>query len=83
MASPVGNLDRLIATIEAVAPAWIESAPRSGPTVRSSMIDSCAGKAPARSRRARSLALCTVKEPEMTPEPPVIGSRTTGADSPL
>ena len=63
----------------AIAPAWIESAPRSGPTVRSSRIVIGAGSAPARSSSARSLADCTVKLPEMMPLPPRIGSRITGA----
>ena len=44
------------------------------------MIVSGAGSAPARSRIARSLALCTVKLPEICPEPPRIGSRITGAE---
>src|SRR5207237_8545190 len=64
----------------ASAPVAIESWPRPGPTVRSSMIVSGAGSAPARSRIARSLAACTVKLPEICPEPPVIGSRITGAE---
>ena len=60
---------------------WRSSpAPRPGPTVRSSMMVSGAGSAPARSRMARSLALCTVKLPEICPEPPRIGSRITGAE---
>ena len=66
-------------TMQAVVPALIESAPRSGPTVRSSRMMSGAGKAPARSNSARSVADCTVKLPEMTPLPPRIGSRMTGA----
>ena len=63
-----------------VLPLAIESWPRPGPTVRSSMMVSGAGSAPARSRMARSLALCTVKLPEICPEPPRIGSRITGAE---
>src|SRR5437660_1218846 len=66
-------------TMLATAPAWIESAPSSAPTVRSSRIVIGAGRAPARSSSARSLADCTVKLPEMMPLPPVIGSRITGA----
>ena len=58
----------------------IESAPRLGPTVRSSTIVSLAGSAPARSRTARSLAPWTVKLPEIWPEPPRIGSRICGAE---
>ena len=42
----------------ATLPAWMESWPRPGPTVRSSMTVSVAGSAPARSSTARSLALC-------------------------
>ncbi len=44
------------------------------------MTVSGAGSAPARSSIARSLAPCTVKLPEIWPEPPVIGSRMTGAE---
>ena len=44
------------------------------------MMVSGAGSAPARSRIARSLALWTVKLPEIWPEPPRIGSRITGAE---
>ena len=44
------------------------------------MMVSGAGSAPARSRMARSLADCTVKLPEICPEPPRIGSRITGAE---
>ncbi len=58
----------------------MESAPKPGPTVRSSMMVKGAGSAPARNRIARSLALCTVKLPEIWPEPPRIGSRITGAE---
>ena len=63
----------------AILPAWIESAPRSGPTVLSSRILSGAGSAPARSTTARSLASATEKRPVIWPEPPRIGSRMTGA----
>ena len=49
-------------------------------TVRSSMMVNGAGSAPARSRIARSLAACTLKLPEIWPEPPRIGSRITGAE---
>jgi len=44
------------------------------------MMVSGAGSAPARNSKARSLALCTVKLPVMTPDPPVIGSLMTGAE---
>ena len=48
--------------------------------MRSSITVSGAGNAPARSRIARSLADWTEKLPEICPEPPVIGSRITGAE---
>ena len=67
-------------TYDEILPLAIESAPRPGPTVRSSMMVSGAGSAPARSRMERSLALSTVKLPEICPEPPRIGSRMTGAE---
>ncbi len=66
-------------TAQAISPARIESAPRPGPTVRSSSTFSGAGSAPARSSSARSCASCTVKPPLMMPDPPRIGSRITGA----
>ena len=46
-----------------VMPIEMESLPKSGPTVRSSMTFSGAGKAPARSNKASSLASATVNEP--------------------
>ena len=70
---------RMRPMMQAILPARIESAPRSGPTVRSSRMVSGAGKAPARSSNARSFASTVVKLPEMMPEPPMIGSRMTGA----
>src|SRR6202171_6441424 len=57
-----------------------ESVQRQAPPVRASMMVSGAGSARARSRIARSLAACTVKLPEICPEPAVIGSRITGAE---
>ena len=63
-----------------ILPASIESWPRPGPTVRSSMMFSVAGSAPARSSTARSLALCAVKLPEIWPWPPRMGSRICGAE---
>jgi len=45
----------------------IESAPRLGPTVRSSAIVMSVGSAPARSSRARSLASAFEKLPEIEP----------------
>ena len=44
-------------------PFRMESAPRDGPTVRSSRIWTGAGRAPARSTIARSLASSAVKPP--------------------
>jgi len=62
--------------------AFFRSSPGQAPAPRCapSMIVSGAGRAPARSRIDRSLAACTVKLPEICPEPPVIGSRITGAE---
>jgi hypothetical protein len=68
------------ATMLAMAPARIESAPSSAPTDRSSITLSGAGSAPERSRIESSLALSTVKLPLMMPEPPRIGSRMFGAE---
>ena len=66
-------------TISEIAPARIESAPSSGPTLRSSTTVSGAGSAPARSRTERSVAEAAVKLPLISPRPPMIGSRITGA----
>ena len=66
-------------TASEIAPARIESAPSSGPTLRSSTTVSGAGSAPARSSTARSLADWALKLPLIWPRPPVIGSRITGA----
>jgi len=65
-------------TMLATSPAAMESAPRPGPTVRSSRIFSGAGKAPARSSRASCLADSCVKEPRMMPEPPQMASVMRG-----
>ena len=62
----------------AILPAEIESAPRLGPTVRSSTMVRLAGRAPARNSTARSLAPWTVKLPEIWPVPPRMGSRICG-----
>ena len=56
-------------------PMAMASAPRSAPTVRSSITVSGAGRAPARSRVERSVASCAEKRPLICPEPPTIGSR--------
>ena len=63
-----------------LCPSRSESWPSPAPTTRCSIGVSFAGSAPARSRIARSLALSTVKLPEIWPEPPRIGSRITGAE---
>ena len=60
-------------------PDSIESAPRFGPILLSSMIFNCAGSAPARKTKASSVADSTVKLPEMIPSPPSIGLLITGA----
>ncbi len=60
-------------------PIAIESLPKSGPTVRSSTTFNGAGKAPARSNNASSLASATVNEPLISPRPPAITLRITGA----
>ena len=65
--------------IREIAPALIESSPRSGPTVLSSTIFNGAGKAPDLKSKARSVAVCNVKLPEIWPLPPKIGSLISGA----
>ena len=75
--SPTTSTD---ATMLAIAPARIESAPSSAPTERSSITFNGAGRAPARRSTESSLADSTVKLPEMMPEPPRIGSRMLGAE---
>ena len=69
-----------VARTDAMVPARMESAPRSGPTVRSSMTFSSTGSLPDRSRIASWLALSVVKLPEMMPDPPRIGSLMRGAE---
>ena len=64
-------------------PAWIESAPSSGPTVRSSITFSATGSLPERSAIASWLALSTVKLPVICALPPRIGSLMFGAESTL
>ena len=65
--------------IAAYWPASIESAPRSGPTDRSSKIISGAGSAPALSSIAKSFASSESNPPEICPDPPKIASLITGA----
>ena len=64
----------------AVLPCSIESRPSEGPTVRSSMISTSAGSAPARSTMARSLASSWVPLPVMMPRPSLILLWMTGAE---
>ena len=66
-------------TISAFLPAFIESAPKLGPTDLSSIIFIGAGKEPALRSTAKSLADSGVKFPVMFPCPPVIGSLICGA----
>src|SRR3546814_5921605 len=61
-------------------PLRMESAPRSGPTVRSSTTVNATGSLPERSAMESSLALATVKLPEICAEPPRIGSLMLGAE---
>ena len=65
--------------ISAIIPAFIESWPKSGPTVLSSIILRGAGKAPDLKSRARSVADLKVKPPLICPEPVAIVSLITGA----
>ena len=65
--------------IAAIFPALIESAPKSGPTDRSSNIINGAGSAPALRSIANSFASSDVKPPDIWPEPPRIASLITGA----
>ena len=60
-------------------PAFIESAPKSGPTVLSSIMFKGAGRAPDLSSKARSVALWNVKLPLIWPEPVTIGALIEGA----
>ena len=62
-----------------IIPALIESWPRSGPTVLSSIILSGAGKAPDLNNKAKSVADWNVNPPLICPEPVVIASLITGA----
>jgi hypothetical protein len=64
----------------AIIPCRMESAPSEGPTVRSSMMVTGAGSAPARSTMARSRASSTVNCPVMTARPPGIRSLMRGAE---
>ncbi len=61
-------------------PFFMESDPREGPTVLSSMISTGAGSAPARKTMARSRASSVSKFPVMRASPPEIFSCITGAE---
>ena len=63
-----------------IRPVRTESAPRVGPTVRSSIILTGAGKEPARKAMARSVASSRVKCPVITALPPEIRSWILGAE---
>ena len=63
----------------AIIPALIESWPKSGPTVLSSIMFRGAGNAPDLSNKARSVADWKVKPPLIWPDPLAIVSLITGA----
>ena len=63
----------------AIIPALIESWPRSGPTVLSSIISKGAGNAPDLNNKARSVADWKVNPPLIWPAPLAMVSLTTGA----
>ena len=63
----VNNRIKISPRIEARTPRWIESAPRAGPTVRSSSIATGTASEPARSTTARSAASWAVKRPVISP----------------
>ena len=75
----IKNITRKKPIIRANIPASIESWPKSGPTVRSSIIFNGAGRAPDLKSKARSVADWKVKSPLICPEPPIIASLITGA----
>ncbi len=70
-------------TMPAVLPASIESAPRLGPTERSSMIERAAGRAPDRSKSESLFTSSWLKLPVICPRPPGISERITGAEMTL
>ncbi len=65
---------------QAVRPERIESSPRLGPTVRSSMIFTGAGSAPARRTMARLRASSERKFPSTIPAPPGMRPLIRGAE---
>ena len=70
---------KITPAIAEILPLFIESSPKDGPITRSSTILSGVGNAPALSNKATLLASSVEKEPEITPEPWVIGVLITGA----
>ena len=52
----INTITRINPIIKAIIPALIESCPKSGPTVLSSIISNGAGKAPDLNNKARSVA---------------------------
>ena len=60
-------------------PVLIASLPKSGPTVRSSIMLNGTGNAPVRNISATSWASGSVKDPAISPRPPGIGPLITGA----
>ena len=64
----------------AMIPSRMESAPSSGPTVRSSTTVSSTGSLPERSEMASWSAVSTVKLPDICACPPRIGSLMFGAE---
>ena len=66
-------------TIKDNVPDFIESSPKSGPTVRSSIILIGVGREPDLNSKAKSVASWKEKLPEIVPLPPVIGSLIDGA----
>jgi hypothetical protein len=70
---------RAAAAVE-TRPLRIESAPSEGPTVRSSSTCTGAGRAPARSTMARSVASAEVNPPVIWARPEGMRSRICGAE---
>ena len=77
----MNTITATLAMTDATTPAWIESAPNCGPTVRSSITFRSTGSLPDRSAMASWLALSVVKLPWMIALPPRMGSSMRGADS--
>ena len=75
----IKNITRKKPIKRANKPALIESWPKSGPTVLSSIMFNGAGNAPDLNNKARSVADWKVKLPLIWPLPPKIASLITGA----